>query len=114
MIPVNKNTLSEDEVSPFFEQWEQLSKQIYEAHDKRNEEAASLMVKGIQLFEQLVMNTSVSNSTEILSDDYEVLPVNGLERLAFIKSRPGQYACFRQLDELFKEIKKKIARLRVK
>lgn len=114
MIQVNKNALSQEVITPYFEKWEQLSEQIYEAHDKRTGEAAPLMAEGIQLFEQLVINSSISNSTEMISEEYEVLPVNGSERLAFIKSRPGQYACFRQLDELFKEIKKKIARLRVK
>lgn len=114
MIQVNKDALSLEVITPYFEQWEQLSKQIFEAHDQRNGEAAPLMVEGIQLFEKLVINSSITNSTEMLREEYEVLPVNGLERLAFIKSRPGQYACFRQLDELFKEIKKKMARLRVK
>ncbi|HEY9571413.1 MAG TPA: hypothetical protein VIR26_10460, partial [Metalysinibacillus sp.] len=45
--------------------------------------------------------------------DDSLLPTNGRERLAFIKARPGQYACYRQLDELYKETKKRIARVRI-
>ncbi|CAM5187085.1 YpoC-like domain-containing protein OS=Lysinibacillus sphaericus OX=1421 GN=LS41612_14865 PE=4 SV=1 [Lysinibacillus sphaericus] len=43
----------------------------------------------------------------------EVLPINGVERLTFIKTKPGQYARYRQIDELFKETKKRTARLRL-
>lgn len=114
MIQVNKQLLAKEIVDPFFEQWDQLSKQIYQSHENRDKKAASLTEQGIQLFERLVVKVSVTDVDEMLNEDYEVLPINGLERLAFIKARPGQYACFRQLDELFKEIKKRIARLRVR
>ncbi|SOC37621.1 YpoC family protein [Ureibacillus acetophenoni] len=115
MIPFNPNTIQKEVVDPLFADWEQLSKQIHEAHDERNGQASDLMLKGIHLYEQLIITTSDQENTEInQNEDYEVLPINGMERLSFIKARPGQYACYRQLDELFKETKKKLARLRVK
>lgn len=115
MIIVKQQAIQKEKVEPFFEQWEELSRRIYNAHENRNGEAHQLMEQGIALFEQLVIHCSdVENVPAVLNEQYEVLPLNGLERYIFIKSRPGQYACYRQLEELFKEIKKRLARLRLK
>lgn len=115
MIPVRKEAIQKDQVEPYFERWGMLSKEIYAAHDERNgKKAKSLMEQGIAIFEELIVKTSDTESKEILFDEeYEVMPLNGMERLQFIKARPGQYACYVQLDELFKEVKKRFARLRV-
>ena len=116
MINVNRDGIRKDATDPIFDQWNELSSQIHKAHDLRNaSEAKSLMEQGIHLFETCVIDCSVTSSQSIIeSEEYEVLPINGMERLQFIKTRPGQYACFRQLDELFKELKKRLARLRIK
>lgn len=71
------------------------------------------MEQAISLYEELIVFSSEQSSSLLENHQYEVFPLNGLERLQFIKARPGQFASFRQLDELFKETKKKIARLRV-
>lgn len=111
MIKVRVENIQKDKIEPFFEQWESLRMQIHELHQARKKEAHPLMEKGIALYEQLISYTS--GQTYIENEQYEAFPLNGLERLQFIKSRPSQFASFRQLDELFKETKKKIARLRV-
>ncbi len=116
MINVNKAAISKALIDPYFDQWNELSSQIHKAHEMRNAgEAKSLMEQGIQLFERCIVNCSEFDGQSIVeSEDYEVFPLNGMERLQFIKTRPGQYACYRQLDELFKELKKRLARLRIK
>ncbi|QCR32196.1 YpoC family protein [Lysinibacillus sp. SGAir0095] len=115
MIKVNHQTIVKELVDPYFEQWNALSSLIHQAHDQRNGEAKPLMEKGIQLYESCILHCSETSSASIIeAEEYEVLPINGMERLQFIKVRPGQYACFRQLDELFKELKKRLARLRIK
>ncbi|MDI7741372.1 hypothetical protein QMK38_05115 [Lysinibacillus fusiformis] len=116
MIKVSSESIIKEAVEPYFDQWNELSSQIHKAHELRNgTEAKSLMGQGIQLFENCILHCSDSASQSIVeSEEYEVLPLNGMERLQFIKTRPGQYACFRQLDELFKELKKRLARLRIK
>lgn len=115
MIKVKRDSIDKELVEPFYEQWDELSSLIHKAHDARNGEAKTLMEEGIQLFENCIVHCSETSSQSIIeSEDYEVLPINGMERLQFIKVRPGQYACFRQLDELFKELKKRLARLRLK
>lgn len=116
MIPVSEETIQKELVEPYFQKWEELSQQIHIAHNLRNGEAEMLMREGITLFENLVLSTSVTTQSPMFdtNEQYEVLPINGMERYLFVKVRPGQYACYRQLDELFKEIKKRLARLRVK
>lgn len=99
---MNREAITKDQVDAWFAQWTTLQATIHEAHDARNGTAKDLMEEAIQLFEQLV---------QAAGD--EVLPINGVERLSFIKAKPGQYACYRQLDELFKETKKRTARLRI-
>ncbi|RKJ21213.1 hypothetical protein D7X33_45180, partial [Butyricicoccus sp. 1XD8-22] len=80
-----------------------------------NGQARELMEIGIKLYEELIYTTSNVESTSVpINEDFEVLPINGAERLLFIKARPAQYACYRQLEELFKETKKRLARFRVK
>ncbi len=115
MISYNPQMIQKEVVDPFFIKWDLLSKQIYEAHDARNGQARELMEIGIKLYEELIYAVSNADSTSIpINEEFEVLPINGAERSYFIKARPGQYACYRQLEELFKETKKRLARFRVK
>ncbi|MGE7926166.1 YpoC family protein [Lysinibacillus sp. JNUCC-51] len=99
---MNVEAIEKEKIDAWFAEWTELEGQIHAAHDARNGEAKGLMEKAILLFERLVQDAGD-----------EVLPINGVERLTFIKAKPGQYACYRQLDELFKETKKRAARLRL-
>ncbi|MEB2299372.1 hypothetical protein LAV72_07015 [Lysinibacillus xylanilyticus] len=99
---MNVEAIAKEKMDAWFAEWTELEAKIHVAHDARNGEAKGLMEEAILLFERLV---------EDAGD--EVLPINGVERLIFIKAKPGQYACYRQLDELFKETKKRAARLRL-
>lgn len=115
MIKVRPEAIQKEKVEPYFAKWEELSQLIHQAHEQRSGEAKTLMDKGILLFEACVLSSSQSSEQALdEKEQYEVLPINGMERLSFIKARPGQYACYRQLDELFKELKKRLARLRIK
>ncbi len=99
---VNVEAIAQDKVEAWFAEWIALEGQIHVAHDRRNGTAKGLMEQGIALFERLMQEAGE-----------EVMPINGMERLSFIQAKPGQYACYRQLDELFKETKKRTARLRL-
>ena len=113
MIPVIKEAIQKELVDAWFLEWEQLEQRIHGAHDTRDGSAKALMEEGIELFEKLIKEASNVKKVEF-TNTYEVMPINGMERLQFIKTKPGQYACYRQLDELFKETKKRCARLRLK
>ncbi|MER2105861.1 MAG: YpoC family protein [Solibacillus sp.] len=114
MIEVKKEAITKELVDAWYAEWEALQQAIHEAHSLRDGSAGSLMEQGIALFERLVVDSAQIDAPLSLQEEYELLPINGAERLAFIKMRPGQYACYRQLDELFKETKKRCARLRLK
>ena len=114
MIEVKKEATTKEVVNAWFGEWETLQQVIHEAHTARDGSAQQLMEQGIMLFERLLLESAQTDAPLNLQQQYELLPINGAERLQFIKMRPGQYACYRQLDELFKETKKRCARLRLK
>lgn len=99
---MNIDAMTKEKIDEWFAEWALLEAQIHAAHQARNGEAKGLMEEAIRLFERLVYEAGE-----------EVMPINGVERLTFIKTKPGQYACYRQIDELFKETKKRTARLRL-
>ncbi|MBK3496756.1 hypothetical protein JFL43_18185 [Viridibacillus sp. YIM B01967] len=115
MIVCRKDAISKERVEKWLADWEILRAEIHTSHATRDGKAKEIMLKGIDLYEVFIINVS-QTSVEVvqLREEYEVLPINGVERLQFIKQRPGQYACYRQLDELFIETKKRMARLRLK
>lgn len=114
MIEVKKEAISKELVDAWYAEWETLQQAIHEAHSLRDGSALPLMEQGLALFERLLVDSAQSELPLNLQGEYELLPINGAERLQFIKMRPSQYACYRQLDELFKETKKRCARLRLK
>ncbi|MEO4053050.1 YpoC family protein [Solibacillus sp. CAU 1738] len=113
MIDVKKEGITKEVVDQWYSEWEVLREQIHVAHNARNGEAKDLMERGIVNFLNFVVGASDIDEYDATAD-YEVLPINGKERIAFIQAKPGQYACYRQLDELYKETKKRCARLRLK
>lgn len=113
MIEVNQQLIAKELIDSWFAEWEQLSAAIHSAHEGRDRHAANeLMLEGIALYERLLVQSS--EAEEVGDADFELYPINGKERFQFIRMRPAQFACYRQLDELFKETKKRAARLRVK
>lgn len=114
MIAVKKGAITKELVDAWYAEWNVLQQAIHEAHSQRDGSALPLMKQGLALFERLVVESAQTDEPLHLQMEYELLPINGAERLQFIKMRPGQYACYRQLDELFKETKKRCARLRLR
>ena len=103
MIEVKQEAISKEVVDEWFGKWEDLRKQIHTAHEERSKEAAILMEQGIAHYEKMLIDSAAMEASP--EDDFELYPINGRERLEFIKMKPGQYACYRQLDELYKETK---------
>ncbi|ANU23033.1 YpoC family protein [Planococcus donghaensis] len=98
--------LTKEQLEPYFLEWECNSAQLAELHKQRNK-AAELTKDGLTIYKKLL-----THCRQALQDDgFE--PLNGSERLAFIESSPGTYAAYRQLSELFRELKKMIARKRI-
>ena len=115
MFEVIKEQISKERVDEWYEAWESLNAEIHQAHERRDGSAIALMEQGIELFQRFIIDGSSTTSEQFDENAaYELMPINGNERFQFIKMKPGQYACYRQLDELFKETKKRCARLRLK
>ncbi|MCJ1907395.1 YpoC family protein [Planococcus ruber] len=95
--------LTKESVSPYFDQWAALAEELSSLHQKRSSGTAPLMLQGLDLLKELLAHCNG-----------EVIPMNGKERIQFIEQRPNNYAAFRQLDELFSEMNKKIASKRIR
>lgn len=99
--------LTKEQIDPYFMEWEVKALHFAELHKRRDMAVESEMMAGIELYRALLAHC--------LAEDNEkpLMPLNGEERLSFIVSRPGTFHAFRQLDELFSEMKKLIAAKRV-
>ncbi|GKW44721.1 YpoC family protein [Planococcus sp. NCCP-2050] len=94
--------LTKESVSPYFDQWAVLTAEISSLHQNRSNQTAAQMLQGLELFKALLAHC-----------ENQILPMNGHERIHFIEQHLANYAAFRQLDELFSEMKKKIAAKRI-
>lgn len=94
--------LTKETIDPYFVQWQSLRTELLSAHQLRSKSTGGLMDQGIQLFTALLEECGG-----------ELAPLNCGDRLGFIKAKPAQFAAFRQLDELFTEMKKMISSKRI-
>ena len=84
-----------------FNKWKEYEALLTELFKDKSGSTSELMEKGILLL------------ADVISKAEEATPLNFVDRFSFIKKNKQNYAAFRQLDELFIEVNKKIARLRV-
>ena len=115
MIRFEPNGAQKELVEEILKEWIPYKKAILQAHEERRTDTKNAMLISIELYGKLL--SQVSTTSEFHAHElkeYEVLPLNGEERYLFIIGKPEKYAAFCQLDELFEETKKKIARLRIK
>lgn len=96
-----QKSIEPEKISPFFDDWYKLEKEMNANLANRVKSPPALMEKGIDIYKALLAQCS--------TDEERVEPLNNAERLAFIEANPSHYAAFRQLQELFHEMQKKIA-----
>lgn len=99
--------LTEQHIQPFYQEWAEIEVQLSGLHKKRSKETAELLRRGIDLYQKLIHHCQ---DTE---HEWLIEPMNAKERLEFVQSNPQSYAAYRQLAELFGEMKKAIARVRI-
>lgn len=100
--------LTEQHIQPFFEEWAEIELQLSNLHSRRSKETAEPLLRGIELYQQLI------DHCQDPSGEWRIEPMNAGERLEFVRSNPQSYAAYRQLAELFVEMKKAIARVRIR
>lgn len=108
-MQVNRQKLTNEAVTKWYNDWAILRNQLQMAHKERSNTRKQWTEQGLHHYIQFLLE--MSEETIFQADkSYELLPLNGQERLAFIKQAPQLYASFRQLDELYKETKKRCTR----
>lgn len=90
--------LIDELIAPFYLEWDAIREQAAKSHQLRDGQAERAIQQGLHLFRNLLEHC-----------EGEANPLNCSERLAFIEQQAAKYAAFRQLDELFLEMKKMIA-----
>lgn len=83
-----------------FEKWDDLQVQLALLFKEKDTSRVELMEQGIQLLQAIIEKTE------------QAAPLNFSERFTYICNNKHNYTAFKQLDELFKETKKKLAGLR--
>lgn len=99
---ISSQKLTDELIGPYFTAWSILQGRIRDSHHSRDGRSEAPMREGIWLFQQLL------GHCEGLA-----APLNVGERLAWIEQQPSKFAAFRQLDELFTEMKKAISSKRI-
>ena len=113
MIRFDKDSQQED-LNIILQQWSSVKERLQHGYELKNKEVHSYMLEAISLYIKLLVEASGTDDFDTNDlNKYEVLPLNGVERYEFIVMHPSHYAAYRQLNELFEETKKKIARLRI-
>lgn len=113
LIRFNKHS-QQEHINAVLQQWSFIKEHIQHQFEQKNEDVQSHMLQAISLYNQLLVEVSETNVFEANNvGEFEVLPLNGEERYEFIVTYPSHYAAYRQLNELFEETRKKMARCRI-
>ncbi|MDF2067148.1 MULTISPECIES: YpoC family protein [Bacillaceae] len=84
-----------------FEEWDLLKDSLVQLFKENDDSRKIIMEHGIQLLKDII---KVADGVNL---------INFTERFEFIQKNSSNYTAYRQLDELFKEAKKKIAVKRI-
>lgn len=107
------NRFSKEAVQNYFEQWDGKKEEIEQLYANRSSDAVKKLEEAITQYEALLAygGTEVHPQTNDIQPI--LLPLNGEERLAFIKKQIRSHYAFVQLDALYDETRKKAARLAI-
>jgi len=114
-LPVNNQA---EDMSLLLAEWKKTRAELENLYHERNQKSTlNGMQKGIILFVHFLFytnNQSIDPDGKSISlEDLEVKPVNLVERLTFIVSRPTLFHSYRQLCELVTEQEKLYARSQI-
>ncbi|MFB5087338.1 hypothetical protein PGC35_08950 [Psychrobacillus sp. PGGUH221] len=84
-----------------FKEWDLLKDSLVQLFKENDDSRKIIMEHGIQLLKDII---KVADGVNL---------INFTERFEFIQKNSSNYTAYRQLDELFKEAKKKIAVKRI-
>ncbi|OED32556.1 hypothetical protein BHE17_08920 [Planococcus maritimus] len=94
-------------VLPFFNEWSSLADELKSCMGQRAAGCHELIIQAWKVYEGL------KETLASLFGSGAPTPLNESERLEFVKNSRSTHAASRQLEQLFGELKKKIARTKV-
>ncbi|QUW22140.1 hypothetical protein JSQ81_00665 [Sporosarcina sp. Marseille-Q4063] len=105
------NRFSKELLAPHFEKWDLVKEEIEKLYSLKDKEVNTYMEVAIRDYEQLLEYGGSELNERTGNLDALLLPLNGEERLQFVKDRIASHYAYIQLDALYTETKKKAARL---
>ncbi|WP_342512187.1 YpoC family protein [Sporosarcina sp. FSL K6-1522] len=109
MTQFDKETLA-----PFFEEWEAIREDIAALYAGQDRQVIGIMTTAIEKYQELLEYGGQEPNERTGKIDYILLPLNGEERFEFVKAKIASHYAYVQLDALYTETKKKVARLAIR
>jgi len=104
---------SKEQLAIHFQKWDAVKEEIESLYHNKEKEVISLMETAILNYEELLEYGGSGFNKRSGQVERFLLPLNGDERLEFVKERIASHYAHIQLDALYTETKKKAARLSV-
>jgi hypothetical protein len=112
-MPSEVKRINKELLAPYFDQWETVRDQIADFYDQKDYQAVELMKVAIVNYSELLEQGGKVSDDRRGKVVYTLLPLNGEERFEFVKDKILSHYAHVQLDALFTETKKKVARLAI-
>ncbi|MEK3934717.1 YpoC family protein [Sporosarcina sp. FSL W7-1349] len=112
-MPNDGKRIDKEVLSPYFAEWETKRETIEALYAQKDKRAAEMMREAVGMYERLLELGGVQTDARSGREGYRLSPLNGGERLEFVKAKLASHYAFVQLDALFGEMKKKAARLAI-
>ena len=112
-MPSEVKCINKELLAPYFDQWETVRDQIANFYDQKDHQAVELMKVAIDNYSELLEHGGKVSDDRRGKVVYTLLPLNGEERFEFVKDKILSHYAHVQLDALFTETKKKVARLAI-
>lgn len=100
-------------LAPFFEEWESIREEIAALYAQQDRQVIDVMTTAIEKYQALLDYGGQEPNERTGKIDYVLLPLNGEERFEFVKAKIASHYAYVQLDALYTETKKKVARLAI-
>ncbi|MBO0586551.1 YpoC family protein [Sporosarcina sp. E16_8] len=112
-MPSELNRINKELLAPYFDQWGTVRDQVEAFYDQKDHQAVELMNVAIENYSELLEHGGKEFDDRRGKTVYILMPLNGEERFEFVKDRISSHYAYIQLDALFTETKKKVARLSI-
>ncbi|GEM_PF-3668088 len=103
--------ITKEALAPYFAQWASCKAGIQEKYDRKDGSVREDMNEAIGQYETLLGICASAGGTDRRT---KLEPLNGEERLQFVKDKVASPFAFVQLDALYTELQKKTARFTVR